>query len=64
MFSLGDHVRRNHTGICSPVRQDENLTRPRRKVDLHVAPQKNLGRCDIDIARPHNLLHPLQALGA
>ena len=53
VLPLGDHIRRDHTGIGGPVRQDEDLAGTGGKVDLHAAPQKHLGRGDIDIARSH-----------
>ena len=64
MLSLSDHIGSYHPRVCRPVGQDQDLAGTSRKIDLHRASGKHLGGSDIDIARPHDLVHPFNAICA
>jgi hypothetical protein len=62
VLGLRQHIGSNDTGVCRAVRDDANLAWAGREVDLGVLAEHHLGKGDIDIARPDNLLHRANGL--
>ena len=58
VFSLGQQIGGNMRRVAAAVVDHQNFTRPGDHIDINRAEDQALGRSDVNIARPGNLIDP------
>ena len=64
MLGLAEQIGGDPIRIVAAIGDHQNFRRPGDGIDAHLAEHFALGRCDIGIARAHDLVHRLDAFGA
>ena len=64
MFNLRQHIRRRKRCFCRAVGNDDYFTWSRNHINIHLAENEFLCRCNISVARSHYFIHLRNSLCA